>query len=96
MSIELFMSLLTICTAISPLLTQALKKAFKELPSNIVALAGAIIVGAGGTISSYILMDIPFNAKNIICIILMSFCVWLGSMVGYDKIMQTIAQIRKG
>jgi len=30
------------------------------------------------------------------CIVLMGVCIWVGSMIGYDKVVQTIEQIKKG
>lgn len=95
MTIELFMFLFTVGSLASSLLTQALKKAAKDLSSNITALISALVVGVGGTLAAYILMGIELSMKNIICLVLMAACVWVGSMVGYDKVLQTIAQITK-
>ena len=94
MTITLFLSLFTIGSAVSSLLTEALKKAFVHVSTNIIALVDAVIVGAFGTYVAYILMDVPLTSQNIICIVLMAICVWVGSMVGYDKVIQTISQIR--
>ena len=96
MTIELFIFLFTVGSAASSLLTQAMKKCLKDLSCNMIALADAAIVGMGGTLAAYILMDIPFTPKNIVCLVLMTFCLFIGSTVGYDKVLQTIAQIRKG
>lgn len=96
MTIELFMLLFTAGSMAASLLTQAMKKALTNLPSNIIAFWGALIVGLGGTICSYILLEIPFTAKNIVCIVLMPVCIWVSSMVSYDKVMQTIAQYKRG
>lgn len=95
MTITLFLSLFTIGSAVSSLLTEALKKTFTHVSPNIVALVDAIAVGVCGTYSAYVLMGIPFTTPNIICIVLMTVCIWIGSMVGYDKVIQTISQIRR-
>lgn len=94
MTIELFIIMLTVGGTLSSLITQALKKAFDELSSNVIAIADAAIVGIGGMIIAYILMDIPFTLQNIVCIPLMAVCIAVGSMVGYDKVIQTLKQIR--
>ena len=94
MTIELFIIMLTVGGTLSSLITQALKKAFDELSSNVIAIADAAIVGIGGMIITYILMDIPFTLQNIVCIPLMAICIAVGSMVGYDKVIQTLKQIR--
>lgn len=94
MSISLFLWLFTVGSMAASLLTQALKKAL-DMSSNLVALINALIVGAAGTTAAYILMGVPLNLQNIICIILMSLCIWIGSMIGYDKVIQTISQLRR-
>lgn len=93
MTITMFLTLFTIGSAASSLLTEALKKAL-SISSNLVALICAAIVGAVGTPAAYVLMGIPFTLQNVICIVLMTVCIWVGSMVSYDKVMQTISQIR--
>lgn len=96
MTIELFIFMLTIGAMISSLLTQAMKQAFKNISSNILALIDAIIIGIIGMVLFYFLMGIPFTLQNIICIPLMALCIWIGSMIGYDKCLQTLEQIKKG
>lgn len=93
MTITLFLTLFTIGSAVSSLLTEALKKAMK-ISSNLIALINAVVVGFAGTSAAYILMDVPFTLQNIICIVMMTVCIWVGSMIGYDKVIQTIAQIK--
>lgn len=96
MTIELFIFLFTVGSAAASLITEAFKKSFDKLPSNFLALASSCLVGIGGSAIAYVLMDIPGTPKNIVCVILMPFCIWVSAMVGYDKIMQLIGQIRKG
>lgn len=96
MTIELFIFLFTVGSAASSLLTQAMKKSLKNLSSNMLALTAAVVIGLLGTGAAYILMNISFDLKNCVCIALMTVCIWVGSMVGYDKILQTIAQIKRG
>lgn len=94
MTIELFLILFTFGSSVSALLTQALKKTVPNISSNIVALVDAFVVGAFGTLIFYIITDTPISVKNICWIILMSFAIWLGSVVSYDKVKQTLSQIR--
>lgn len=96
MTIELFMFLFTVGSLASSLLTEALKKAFKNLTSNMLALVAALVVGAGGTYLAYVFLEVSLDQKNILCLILMAMCVWVGSMIGYDKVLQTIAQLKGG
>lgn len=94
MSITLFLSLFTLGSMVSSLLTEAVKKAV-SISSNLIALINAFVVGIAGTSAAFVLMDVPFDLQNVICIILMAVCIWIGSMIGYDKVIQTISQIRR-
>lgn len=98
MTISLFLTLIvTLATAVS-LLTEAVKKSFEgtkiKYSSNVVVLIVSVIVGIGGTALTYMFLGIPFTTPNIICMVLMAVAVWIGSMLGYDKVLQMIEQIK--
>ena len=97
MSITLFITILTIGGMVTALLTEAIKKMYanmkKDYSANIIALVNAIVVGCGGTAVVYMLMDIPWTVNNIICMVLMTVAVWIASMLGFDKVLQTVNQI---
>ena len=97
MTVTLFISIFTVGAAISGLLTEAVKKAYqnaqKEYSSNVIALINAVVVGGLGTACAYMLLEIPWTVNNIICLALMVVVVWMGSMIGYDKIVQLLKQI---
>ena len=94
MTIQLFIFLFTMGSVIASLLTEALKKANKDMSTNVIALIDSVVVGVLGTGCAYTIMGVEWSLVNIVCIILMGFCIWIGSMVGYDKVMQTISQIK--
>ena len=98
MTLTLFMILFAIFAVIVSLITEAVKSLFDKLEvdysSNVVVLIVAIMVGAGGTAIVYIFMGIPFILTNILCMPLMALAVWVGAMVGYDKVLQMIEQIK--
>ncbi len=98
MTITLFISIFTIGALAAGLLTEAVKKAYKNAgvnySANKIALINAAIIGGFGTASAYVLLDIAWTIQNIICLVLMVFLVWIGAMIGYDKIIQMLAQIR--
>ena len=93
MTIQLFMFLFTIGSLVSSLMTEAIKKSFEQVSTNVIALADSILIGLIGTVFAYILIGIPFTLANVVCIILMTVCIWIGSMIGYDKVKQTLEQI---
>lgn len=97
MTITLFVSILIWFSAATSIVTEAIKKAFnnagKKYSANIIALINAIVLGCSGTAGIYLVLNIPFTFTNIIFIALMAICVWIGSMVGYDKIIQLFKQL---
>lgn len=99
MTASTFVFILTIGSTLSTLLTEAVKKFCEEAKlnysSNILALVDSVIIGGGGTAVVYALTGAPWNTANIVSLILMTFAVWLGCMVGFDKVIQTAGQIGK-
>lgn len=98
MTITLFITIFTIGAMAAALLTEAVKKAFQEAgvkySANRIALINAAIIGGFGTASAYVLLGIAWTIQSIICLVLMVVIVWIGAMIGYDKIVQMLAQIR--
>lgn len=99
MTIQLFIIIFAIEIIVSGLLTEAIKKAFqnannKNYSANIIALIDAVVVGGFGTAFIYNLYALPFTVTNILVLIVLIIAIWMGSMVGFDKIMQSIRQIQ--
>ena len=97
MTITLFVAILTIGSFLCTALTQAVKTWFynagKDASPNVLAMINAIVIGGLGTAVVYILIGIPWTLNNVICLICMVFMVWLGSMIGFDKVKQLIEQL---
>ena len=98
MNMMLFIALLVAFSAITSLCTEAVKKLLNELnvkyAPNVLVVILSLIVGIVGTGVYYILFSIEFNLINIVCMPLMGLATAVGSMVGYDKVIQTIEQLR--
>ena len=98
MTLTLFMALLVILAVCVSLITEAVKKFLDEAgvkySSNVVVRVVALLVGAGGTALMYLFMGIAFTPPNIVCIVLMAVAVWVGAMVGYDKVIQMMEQLK--
>lgn len=98
MTVEKMLILLTILSAATSLLTEAVKKFLDSLKvkyaSNIIVLIVSIIIGGAGTVVFYMINGISWTALNIVCVFIMIVLNWLGSMLGYDKIIQAITQIK--
>jgi len=93
MTVNLFITLITILSLVSSLLTEAIKKAFHSTKPTLLAAIVSVIVGWGGGASAYLLMDIPFETKSIVALVLLAPIIWIGATVGYDKVKEIIKQI---
>lgn len=100
MTFELFIFLLTVFAVSTSLFTQAAKLFLDSLKiryaSNLVVLCVSVFIGGVGTAIAYLFMGIPWTIINIVCLVLMIFANWLVAMLGYDKVMQAIAQLKGG
>lgn len=98
MTVELFLILLTILSVVTSLFTEGVKMFLDSMKfkyaSNVVVLLVSIFVGGVGTIVFYLWNDIAWTSLNIICLFLMICANWLCAMLGYDKVMQAITQIK--
>lgn len=96
MTTSMFLILLSSFSAITGLITEGIKKMAKDkanLSYNIVALITALIVGTAGCGIYYQLNGILFTTNNVIYMVLMGLASGLTSMIGFDKLSQTIEQI---
>lgn len=97
MGMQVFFMLLVILCAVSTLMTEAIKQLFtnakKECSPNLIALVVTLLVGGGGTAIAYCILSIPFTFVNILLLICMAVAIWIGTMLGYDKVIQLVEQI---
>lgn len=98
MNISTFLFLLAAFSTITGLVVECIKKITTDKANiswNITALIVALIVGGCGCLIYYQLNGMPFTANNIIYAVLMGFASAMSSTLGYDKVKQTILQIKK-
>lgn len=100
MTTQTFLCLLAVFSAFTSLFTEAVKLFLDSLKikyaSNLVVLGSSVFIGGLGTISFYLFQNFSWTAENIISIFLMIVANWLVAMVGYDKVMQAITQLKGG
>lgn len=98
MTVSLFIAIFMGGGLVNILLTQAIKQFYynrnEAASPNVIALVNAVIVGGGGTAFAYMLLSIPWTVNNILCLAAMMLFVWMGSMIGYSKILETYRQFR--
>ena len=95
MTLEIFLLGLMIVSIFTGLFTEGIKKLLDEMTvkyhSNFLAGGVAVVlstlVGAG-----YLILTETKMAVYLIALVLLS---WLASMVGYDKVIQAIAQLKR-
>ena len=96
MSNEMFIMLLMLISILVSLTTEALKKVLngKEVSNNLLVGAPAIVIGFAVGICYCLLNSITITTEVIIYIIALIFLSWLCAMLGYDKVIQTLKQIK--
>ncbi len=99
MNFTVFMGLFLGVSAFTGLVTQGVKKWLGEhgtaYRANSLAgyVAAALGVAAGAGYG--IMTAAPVNAEFIACLAALVLLSWLCAMVGYDKVIQTVTQIRQ-
>lgn len=96
---EIFLTLLMICSMMTSLTTEAIKKLLdekdKKYSANLLAAGISVVLAIGVSIAYLVITSTAFTpqiAVYIIALVLLSF---LCATLGYDKVMQTIAQLNK-
>ena len=103
MTLEIFLMMLLVVSTLvmstlTGLVTEALKiwldEHKKAYCSNTLAgyVAVVLSVAVGGAYA--IMTEAAMNQKMAVCLIALMLLSWLSAMIGYDKVMQAIAQIR--
>lgn len=100
MTIQTFLCLLAVFSAVTSLFTEAVKLFLDSLKikyaSNLVVLAVSVFVAGVGMSCVYLFQGYAWTVPGIISIFLMIAANWLVSMLGYDKVMQAITQLKGG
>ena len=89
--------ILLICSVVTGLVVEAIKKMVGDAPVrniNILVAIVSVVVGTVVTIGHMVIHEIPVTPEAILFIVGIVGLSWLCSMVGYDKVIQTILQTR--
>lgn len=97
-NLQTFLMGLLLVSTFTGLATEAMKNVLVEhnKPYHANTLAGiiALILSSATGIGYVVVTDIGFTAPAVMSIISLVFISWLCAMVGYDKVIQTISQIK--
>lgn len=98
MTLEYFLLMLMIVSVFTGLVTEGIKTLLEEAGESYkanllvggVAVALSLLVG----VAYIILMEAQINSKMAVYLIALVLLSWLSAMVGYDKVIQSIGQIK--
>ena len=97
MTLQIFLMLLLIVSVLVSLTVEALKKVLNDkVPSNIMVGIASTMISIAIGIAYYILAKITFSMDLIVYFVALIFISWLCAMLGYDKVIQTLKQIKGG
>lgn len=100
MPIAVFLTILLACSIFTSLIVEGLKNMLSAqgrtfASSNITVAVVAVILALALSIGYALYFTVAITIQYIICIIALCVLSWLCSMVGYDKVMQALAQLKK-
>lgn len=99
MTIQVFLAMLLACSLFTSLTVEGIKKVTEGMQvkysSNIVAAVVAIVLALAISCGYNAYVALAFDAKFWIAVCGLVFLSWLCAMVGYDKVIQAIAQLGK-
>lgn len=99
MTIQVFLVMLLACSLFTSLTVEGIKKVTEGMQvkysSNIVAAVVAIVLALAISCGYNAYAALAFDAKFWIAVCGLVFLSWLCAMVGYDKVIQAIAQLGK-
>ena len=100
MTFEIFMAGLLLVSVLTGLFTEAIKGWLSERGKKFYcnALAGYVAAVVSVLVSAgyLIITETAFNLKMAVYLIALVLLAWLAAMVGYDKVIQSITQFKKG
>jgi len=98
LNIEIFVFAFVILSTITSLLTEAVKQCLDNLQikyiSEIIVLIVDAFVSIGGGVFFYIFNDIAFSTKSIMALVCMLIAVFIGSEIGYDKVIELLDKVK--
>ena len=97
MVLHLFLCGLLVVSVFTSLLTEAVKKWLTErnrpYKSNTLAGYCAVVLSVLVWIGYMVLTETAFSGQMVVYLIALILLSWLAAMVGYDKVVQAIAQV---
>lgn len=98
MSVQVFLLCLMMVSVLTGLITEGIKNLLtewgKSYHANTLAGAVAIVLSAAVGIAYTVMTNLAFDTKMAVTLLALMLLSWLCAMVGYDKVVQAIAQFK--
>lgn len=99
MTMEFFMFALLVVSVLTSLCTEAVKKVFEEFAlkysANLIAGICAVVVSILCSVGYIVFTEVAVTSQIVVCLIALIIMSWLCAMLGYDKVMQALAQLKR-
>lgn len=95
MTITIGSFILMICSLMTGLIVEAIKKMVEVKRANVVAAVVSVIVGIAVPVGYIVMNKILLDVNALLYIVSIVVLSWLCSMLGFDKVVQTISQIKR-
>lgn len=95
MTVSIGSFILLICSVMTGLIVEAIKQTVTVSKPNILAAVVSVVVGIAVPVMYIVGNKIPIDAPTILYIISIVVLSWLCSMLGYDKVIQTLEHIKR-
>lgn len=95
MTISIGSFILMVCSIMTGLIVEAVKKMVHVDKPNILAAVVSVLVGVIVPLCYIAKNNIPMDITAVLYVISIVVLSWLCAMLGFDKVMQTISQIKR-
>lgn len=97
-NLDVFLMGLMAVSVLTGVATEALKKLLDAVnakyQSNILSGLVALVLAVGVGVAYVVVMGLGFTPQIIVCLVFLVFASWLCAMIGYDKVVQVINQLK--
>lgn len=100
MPMQVFLLMLLACSIFTSLIVEGLKNMLTNqgktlASSNITVAVVAVILALAVSVCYALYFGLVFTVQYIICMVALCLLSWLCAMVGYDKVIQAIGQLKR-
>ena len=95
MTITIGSFILMACSLMTALVVEAIKQMVEVKKPNILAAVVSVVVGIAIPCMYIIMNSLPFDTTAILYIVSIVVLSWLCAMLGFDKVVQTLEQLKR-